>query len=208
MRCTLFAVVQGEDASEELFDMFQGLPAIFERYDHGADLGAQQYIARLSDDAFQVNMTTRCYFHREGWLARYVFYRNRLGPGFYGASHSREGGKLHVCTRGHAYDVEDFKLYPHNIISRDQGVFFECGQGCVSEWFTSIGRPRRVLGWNGDYSMSEEIENGFRNGDQSNMLIWDKHTDIYRDADEAEKKRLRDMAYPETPIQSPTLTIT
>ena len=193
VRCTVYAVTQGADASEQLIDMFIGLPVVFERYDKGADLGAQQYIARVSDDAFQVNMTTRCYFHREGWLARLVAARNDFGPALYGVSSSMEGGRFHICTRAFSYDTADFKLYPHDITSRDQGVFFECGEGCLTDWMKSIGRFPYLVTWDTVQLATQwvEVENGFRNGNQEQMLVWDKHSDAYTNANPEEKERLQ-----------------
>lgn len=177
--------------------MFLGMPVIFERYDKGADLGAQQYIARVSDDAFQVNMTSRCFFHREGWLRHLVNYRNHHGPSLYGVSTSKEGSTngWYVCTRGHTYDVEDFKLYPHDIHTKDQGMAVECGDMSISRWFENIGRKCLLSTWDGCYPLGTIIENAFRNGNQEQMLVWDRHTEIYAEADPKEKKRLAEMAY-------------
>jgi len=213
IRCFLYAVTQGAKANEELYDLFTGLPVGFERYDEGMDLGAQQHIAGMSNDAFQVNMTSRCYFHRPGWLARMVRFRLANGPGLYGVSCSKEGGKLHVCTRAHAYDVDEFKLYPHNITSRDQGVFCELGDGSLTDWYWSIGKTPQIVTWadNSPYFVcspeihpsqtisSECFGNGFRHGDQSDVLVWDRHTDIYSSADDQEKERLRRMMMGTTP---------
>lgn len=202
IRCTLFLVTQGADATQELYDMFSGLPIIPERYDKGMDLGAQQYIARVSDDAFQVNMTSRCYFHRDGWLARMVRARNEHGPALYGLTASNEGGHFHLCTRGHSYDVDDFKLYPHDITSRDQGVFVELGDGCLLDWFGSIGRKSYIVDWTGCYECNQQYlgsHNTYRSNDQYNVLFWDKHTQSFADADPPEKERLRNLMLGTTP---------
>lgn len=199
VRCGINVMCCGNEPDSEVKELFDGLPAQFCQCDAlGADLGAQQFCAKLSDTGvFQVNFTSRMYFHRSGWLARLVSARNSFGPALYGLSASMEGGKFHLCTRGHCYDTDDFKLYPHDIVSRNQGVFFECGQGCLLDWFKSIGRDTYVVTW--DYAVTcspgDRIPNGFRDGTQEQMLAWDKHTKIYADASPEEKERLESLAF-------------
>jgi hypothetical protein len=205
----LSVVVNGPEVTGDITDLFQGMPVEFTLYNgQGMDLGSQQMVAQ-SGDHFQVNFTTRMYFHRADWLERLVRARYAYGPGLYGMTASHEGGKLHICTRGHAYDSKDFREYPHKIISRDQGVFFECGEGCLLEWYKSRKQPAIVVSWDNIYGTGECLHCGetnshtfqdyfcsqdnFRGGDQRNVLCWDKHTDSYRDADADEKKRLSDL---------------
>lgn len=188
--------------SDEILSLFQGINTQFHNYPgKGMDLGAQQWVSLMGSHDFQVNFTSRAYFHRPGWLARMVAARHEYGPALYGMSASKEGGKFHICTRGHAYDREDFKLYHTMIESRNQGVFFECGDGCLTEFFWSIGRPAAIVRFDGHpvtfYSWEDahylKVENGFRNGDQSNMLAHDKHTDFYRDSDPETKERMANL---------------
>lgn len=202
-------VVNGSEVTADIVELFRGMPVEFKIYEGaGMDLGSQQMVAQEGDH-FQVNMTSRMYFHREGWLARMVKARETYGPGLYGMTASYEGGRLHVCTRGHAYDAKDFREYPHQITSRDQGVFFECGEGCLLEWFERRKQPIMLVGWDGVYGNGTCVHchelnslwlddyftspGSFRNGDQSNVLCFDKHTDYYRDADAEEKKRLEGL---------------
>ena len=108
-------VVNGEKITPEITKLFEGVPAEFKLYEgNGMDLGSQQMVA-AEGDHFQVNMTSRMYFHREGWLSRMIKTRETYGPGLYGMTASHEGGKMHICTRGHAYDSEGF---PGNIPTR------------------------------------------------------------------------------------------
>jgi hypothetical protein len=187
---------------QELAVMFDGLP--WNRYHYqgaGCDIGSFQWFARQqTENVFMVCCVTRVYSHRAGWLKKLVTARETLGPGLYGTSASRESGKLHVCTRAYAFDSEDFKKYPHNITSRDQGVFFECGDGCLYEWF---GEWRSfVVYWGGCFDVEASNiayaltpDNIYRRGKQTNCLVFDRHTDAYRDADETEKRRLERMCF-------------
>ena len=119
------------------------------------------------------------------------------GDGLYGLSASREGGNLHVCTRGHCYLTETFRNFPREIISRDQGVGFEVSKDTsLTEWYANLGLPRRIVHWDACVSVEnfDAVVDRFRDGDQSQMLCFDRHSDLYRDADGIEKLRLERMA--------------
>lgn len=199
-RLRLVLCGKDDDRAAEAYGIFDGID--FEALAYlgaGADLGAQQTCALCCTpfDTFQVNLTTRCYAHRAGWLLPLVGSRLRNGPGLYGMSWSREGGKFHICTRGHAYDVGDFLLYPHEIKSRDQGVFFELGEGSITRWFHALRGVTWVVQFDGEIGFSAWdtdtglLRDGFREGNQSNMLLWDKHSDAFRLAGGAERDGLR-----------------
>lgn len=217
----LMVVINKGKVNGELVELFFGLPVEFVTYDgDGMDLGSQQLVAQTGDH-FQVNLTSRMYFHRAGWLKRMVKVRRTYGPGLYGMTASYEGGKLHICTRGHAYDAKDFREYPTAITSRNQGVFFECGDGCLLEWYQQRKQAYGIVTWDafwgegqcsccGDETRRKiglyhhNCQNRFRLGDQSNILAHDKHTDIFRDAAEVERLRLARLCIGEW--QAPGLT--
>jgi hypothetical protein len=202
--CDLIAVVNNADATNELHEIFDGLPVHFTRYDGaGADIGSFQQTARQNPGRFMFCCVSRVYFHRAGWLARIMEAREQFGFGLYGTSASNEGGRFHICTRAYAMDTDLFNAYPHVITSRDQGTFFEIGRdnpvGPFSEWAEKQGEAAIVL-W--DWTLCpyryegdshKFITNGYRSGNQEQMLAWDKHTDAYRDADDDEKARLSAM---------------
>lgn len=182
-----------------LFELFSEIPELegFHCYrGDGMDLGAQQYYAQLEGpNCFMVNLTTRMYFHRPGAIDRMTEARKTHGPNLYGMSASKESGKLHICTRGHSLDRDELGTYPTQITSRNQGVFFECGDGSLTDWMESENdKTGYVVTWNGTYTKPEwlMIKDGFRNGDQSAMLMHDRHTDLYRDADADGKLMLRE----------------
>jgi hypothetical protein len=207
----LTVVVNKSAVSGEIIELFFGLPVDYVVYDgDGMDLGSQQLVAQ-KENHFQVNMTSRMYFHRAGWLERLVQVRDTYGPGLYGMSASYEGGKLHLATRGHSYDSKDFREYPTQIVSRDQGVFFECGDGCLLKWYQTRKQPYGVVHWdqifingqcrhcgehpNNSFAAYWMSSNGFRDGNQEQMLCWDKHTGAYMAADLDEQARLRRLMW-------------
>lgn len=193
---------------DEIEFMFSGIP--WSKVDYsgkGCDIGSFQHYAQLipQENVFMVCCVTRVYAWREGWLEKLVNARGLFGPGIYGTCASREGGKLHVCTRCYAMDSDDFKRYPHQITSRDQGTFFEVYDGNIYEWFKfqnlaakvvyhqAISQMiREIVEFDGDPHPTPDI---YRRGEQNLMLVLDKHTDAYRDASPEEKTRLERMCF-------------
>lgn len=180
----------------------EGLPVRLGVYHgNGCDIGSAQQLSKLiNPDTLMVMLTTRCYLHRPGWLARYVAAFENDRDGLFSASASWEGGKRHLCTRAYAMRAGLFASYPHAINSREDGQSFEIGEWCVTDWFYSQGRKCYQVTFDG---IQEEPfwragENIYRRGDQTNMLVWDRHTDKYRDADIIERARLEDLVQPRT----------
>jgi len=88
--------------------------------------------------------------------------------------------------------ASDLRRYPTMITSRDQGVFFELGDGCLLDWARVEGLAPVLVFWNAVATEKDwfNYANTFRNGSQENMIAWDKHSDAYASADDAEKARL------------------
>lgn len=195
--CEILVVLNNGDTTNELLEMFDGLPVTWMRYDGaGADAGSWQHASRLRPGCFMVACNTRTYFHRAGWLQLLIHFREEFGPGLYATSASHEGGKLHACIRTVGIDTDLFNKYPVDLVSRDHGCFFEIGRdnplGCFSEWVESLGFPANVVYWSGCYEKKDWFmpDNIFRKGDQSNLLVWDKHTELWERSDLQEKSRL------------------
>lgn len=206
----LAVVVEGGTITKDIAAIFYGLkPAFFHCPHDGADIGGAQYVAnhlgQLIDlknvkskedwewiDSWILGMTSRCYFHRAGWLSRLADAINKHGDGLYGASASFEGFMPHICTRGYALPAYYWREYPHLIDSRAKGPYFENGQWCLTSWCRSQGLECWQVTWDGEQQQEQwrTPRNIFRHGDQSNMLWWDKHTDWYAHADHHEKIRL------------------
>lgn len=176
------------------------IPYEFFLYHHrGCDIGGAQALSKtLPDDTLMIMLTTRSYFHRAGWLDRYVAAHELFPDALLGASASWEGGKRHICTRGYAMRAGLFASYPHTINSREDGSRFEIGDWCVTDWFYGNNRPCLQVTFDG---VQPEIgwrhpENIYRKGDQSNMLIHDRHTHLYEIAPIRERHRLEALVNP------------
>lgn len=199
----LIVAVNGGKLIDDIACWFYNINTTFVDYDGlGCDIGSAQHIANhlMIDDAFIVAMTSRCYFHRQGWLRRFMEAREKHGPGLYGASASYEGGTPHICTRAYGLDASLFRKYPHLIDTRAKGQKFEVGEWCLTTWFRSQALPTIQVTWDGEQDFQHWRATAetaiYRRGGQSAMLVWDRHSDLYRDASPEEKIKLESMANP------------
>lgn len=199
--CKLMLVANNADPKGVERDIFKDLDVEWVRYDGaGCDAGSWQLAASLIH-GFQVNFTSRCYFHRTGWLKRLVDAREFGGPGLYGTSASHEGGRWHVCLRAWGIDSEDFREYPVKLDSRDRGVAFEVGNGeepgSLTKWMALRKKMPTLVYFDSVHGQLtwDSPDKIFRRGDQSNLLVFDKHSEEYEKADEPEKLRLEGLCF-------------
>jgi len=185
--------------SDPVREIFRDINCTFHSYYHRSQdgIGAHQFASWLfNENVFMVGMTSRCYFHRAGWLTKLVDARNKYGPGLYGLCANRETHPLHICCRCYAIDSDDFKQYPYVLNTREMGFVFETGDGITIDpahvWIKNQGKAAKVVMWDGVYDEPEWFtpNNRWRHGDQSNVLVWDKHTDEYMNASPEEKEKL------------------
>ena len=198
---TLFAVGMGNDAPAEVRSLFYGLPVEFLRYEgKGLDCRVTQFLAPMLDNYFLVGMPTRAYFHRTGAARHLLIARERFGPGLYGTSWSREA-RLHIRTCFYGIDANYLSLYPVYIDSPESGTQYEIGndkgQLSLMNWCESIGIKTALVYWSGTFHRKEDWNqpNSFRCGNQENLLVWDKQTDLYESAGPEDKTRLHNLAF-------------
>lgn len=203
-QCTVAMVVSWNSGSEvkpeEIYELATCFPEnkFVRLYDgHGCDIGGAQNLSKDTDpERLMIMLTTRCYFHRAGWLERYVSAHEKDPDALLSASASWEGGRRHICTRGYAMRAGLFASYPVIVSRREEGHQFEVGVGGLTDWFVENERHCLQVTFDGVQEQPDwrKPENIFRKGDQSNMLVWDKHTDIYANASIEEKHRLKGIA--------------
>ncbi len=200
--CTVYAVCCNAWADQGLRDEFWGLPVTFCRYDgEGTDVGASQWLSgQLPADTFQISLTSRVIPSVRGWVLMMAQARRDCGPGLFGTSVSREGGALHVCTRCYALDAGVWNKYPILIDSRNKGTLREIGGhgdlGTFADWCNDkMGLPAWVVYRHSvePWRFAENAPNIFRRGDQSNLIIQDRHSLLYQNATPEEKSRLEDL---------------
>lgn len=194
----LYVVSNWGQPTPEIREWFWDTKARFVEYwDHGCDIGSAQHVAQYhTEDRLIVAMTSRCYFHREGWLRRFVEAREKHGSGLYGAFASWEGGKPHICTRAYAMDAGLWNSFPEQINTREKGQKFEVGEWCLTQWVRDHNLPTVQVLWDNEQFLCDwrKWAGAFRNDRQQACLVWDKHTDIYTEASLQEKERLEAMA--------------
>lgn len=190
---TLYVVCSNGPRDASCEEIFKGIDVVFEQYEEmGWDIGSEQYIARKMPEEFFVGMTTRSYFHREGWLRRFMEARNSLGEGLYGAAGSFENSP-HIRTAFYGVDSWIYREYPHTIDTRDKGFFFESLNWNFTKFVEDMGYPCIMVTWDGFYQKQDwrKPKNIFRSGNQKNMLAWDRHSLIYEQSDRTMKDHLR-----------------
>lgn len=200
----VWAVCNWGEPTDEVREWFYGIKTRFIPYfESGCDLGGHQHIPQLlafpdEKERMIIGFTSRCYFHRTGWLKRLMLVRETIGASLIGCSASKQGGKIHVCTRAFALSVWDWMKYPLDINSRQRGPLFEVGadnpNGNLMEWFNRERENRSVVvHWDDVFQLPHEWERyvaskgRFRDGEQNAMLVHDFHTDLYRDASPEKK---------------------
>lgn len=176
----------------EDLEIYSGLPCRFEVYrGNGWDLGAYQFAAWLSNADFIFCMHARVHFKRPGWLKRLIEARQKHGDGLYGPSGSYQGCPLgtHPAPNPHmrgmwGLNPAVYRDFPHVITSRDDSFRCESGEWNISRWFEDRGMPVMMVTWDGEYSKEHwrTPPNIFRRGDQSNLIVFDRHSDIYEQA--------------------------
>jgi hypothetical protein len=202
--CTLFAMCCGFDPDSEVKKVFEGLPVEYARYDgQGKDIGAHQHLAFQIGEAFQISMSTRTFFHREGWLAKILESRNYFGPGLFGTAVSRETGILHFRTHCYAMEAGYFRRYPQLINSKNQTFAFEHGAfnnpvGSLLNWAKAQGDMAvACVYWDGGWRETEWFDRPeiFRTGKQENLLVFDRHTALFSQYSYEEQNSWRDKAF-------------
>ncbi|HEY3761922.1 MAG TPA: hypothetical protein VGN23_09260 [Verrucomicrobiae bacterium] len=158
----------------------------------GWDLTHHKNIARGLDSDFAVFCTSRTYFWRQGWLAKLVEARKQKGEGIYGTVGSYEFYP-HLRTMFFGCRPGALANYGYDCDDNPSAVRFEAGENNITRSFD--GKAYMVT-WDGIYEQAQwrSPANIFRRGDQSNMLAWDKHSDLYTFANATQRKWMENLA--------------
>lgn len=196
---TLVAVGTWGEPTDDVRRMFYGIKTVWQpAYDNLYDSGCWQQVAQRvpePQDTFLVCFTSRVWFHRAGWLNHLVSARQDLGSGLYSTSASQEGGRMHLCLRAFGVDARYLISYPERLDDRSKGWGFETGK--FADLVVREGGETHAVYWSGWYpwARAQAPDNIFRRGDQSNLLVFDRHSDLYAQADPEEKQRLERLTY-------------
>jgi hypothetical protein len=193
----LIALACNGEPSNQVIGALNALDATwFPYWGEGRDIGAHQTAANLIDHDFMICCSSQTYFHREGWFKRMMDARSVKGPGMYGGMASYEQHRPHIRTNFYGCDPKEFREYPEVVNSRSKALQFESQPNNFLGFLLARGMTGYLVTWDGEYGPESyrTPDNIFRRGDQSNCLVWDHHTDLYRDADKAQKELTAQLA--------------
>lgn len=189
-------IVVGAKGDASILPTWNGMGASFIRYDgEGWCTGAHQHVCRQIEHDMVVLNCARTHFFRGGWLKRIVDCWNEFGPGIYGTMSNAEQS-MHLRTNCYAISPKFLADYAISFGSRQDTLDFEHGKWNVSAHFRKVGMPSKLVTWDGCWSFEDWRTPGniFRRGDQSNCIVLDRHTQIYHNAPDYEKRRLEHLA--------------
>lgn len=161
----------------------------------GFDCGTYQAVASTLNCDLVLALNTHTYFWSHDWLEPFVVAATNFGPGVFGASSSFERFP-HLRTPAIAFNPKIICGYPVMVDTRDKAADFEAGNQNFSAWAMQMHYPVLLVTRNAFYSIEHwrTPANIFRRGNQSNCLIFDRHTDVYAAADFQEKRNLEKLA--------------
>lgn len=166
----------------------------------GWDCGAWQFAGRNIKTDLLVCFNSSCQITGDGWLKRFVDAAEANGIGLYGPLTSYEITP-HVRTPCMIFQPKVIRGYPAEVNSRDDTYRFESmgfrdGTPNFTQWAGSKGYRTMLVTWDGVYDLPDwrKPPNIFRRGDQSNLIIWDRHAEAYAVSDAKGKAFLERLA--------------
>ncbi len=159
------------------------------------DIGTYQSVGKTLDHDLVLFCGSQVHFHKDGWLERIVEAFEKYGDGIYGPMGSYER-MPHLRTCCIAMPPRLIRQYPHYINSRADTYRAESGDWNLTGWVANQGKPALMVTWDDELEVTDwrKPKNIFRRGDQSNCLIWDRHTKVYAEATPEYKKELEQSA--------------
>lgn len=188
----------GEDNRDEEGDaLFNPYTTIILRYgDGGWDCGAWQFAAKNIDAPMLLCFNSTTQIRGDGWLERFVDAFETHGEGLYGPMASLEVAP-HIRTPCMAFSPRVMNEYTGQVHDRQatyqfESMGFDGGIPNVSLYTRQQGRPVKMVTWSGVYDLMDcrVPPNVFRSGDQSDLIVWDKHAEAYASSDAAGKAYL------------------
>ena len=181
--------------------MFDGLGAKHLRYDGGGwDCGAWQFAGKNIKTDLLVCFNSSTYVTGNGWLQRFVDAVEKHGDGLYGPLTSYEIVP-HVRTPCMIFQPKIINDYPMEVQSREDTYRFESlgwpnGVPNFTQWVKHNGQKTILVTWDGSYDLWQwrTPPNIFRRGDQSNLIVKDRHCEAYEVSDAKGKAKLEALA--------------
>lgn len=194
----LFLIDSNGGLTDNVASLFKGIKyEVIPYRGSGWDIGAQSYAAlTMLPEDWMMAFSSWAHFRRRGWLKDFAKARDEHGDGLYASTVSFENSP-HVRGTGYFLRCGRFQRYPYGINSRIETFKWEWGPNSLTKWFIREGYGVWLVTPNGTLSIDDahNMTNGFRNGDQSNIWTFDKHTDLFEQAGAQEKQSLATMAW-------------
>lgn len=164
---------------------FDDVASEYMRYDgFGWDCGAWQFAGRNINAELLVCFNSSTVIQGNGWLERFVAAVEQHGEGVYGPLASFEIVP-HLRTPCLAFAPKVINGYPAQVNDRQDTYRFEVfgypDPPNFTQWARAQGYQTRLVTWSGCYDQPQwrTPKNVFRNGDQSDLLIRDRHCEAY-----------------------------
>lgn len=163
-------------------------------YDGGGwDCGIWQFVGKKVETDLLVCCNTSTYFERSGWLERLVDAASKHGKGLYGPMGSLNYYP-HIRTPCMVFQPDVITGFPWLVKSRDQTYAFEClaGRENFTLWCVDRGFVVKQVTWDGEQSIEDwrKPDNVFWKGDQSNVVVKDRHANRYDTGTEESRLQL------------------
>jgi hypothetical protein len=192
------------DSPDEIFEgvnKWDGRTTEYLRYDGGGwDCGAWKFAGQNIDTDLLVCFNTSTYITGNDWLIRFVQAVEEYGDGLYGPLASYEI-QPHIRTPCMIFQPHVVRGYPHEVNSRDDTWRFEVfgfppENINFTQWVRNKGLQTRLVTWDGVYDLPDwrKPPNIFRRGDQSNLIVKDRHCEAYEVSDAEGKLKLEHLA--------------
>jgi hypothetical protein len=192
----LVVVCYNGERDSETESLFAGLNPVYTYYTGGGfDIGTYLTVGRGLDSEFVLLCGSNVHFWRTGWLERMYAAFKKHGEGVYGPMASYETSPhIRTCCLGTTPGL--LRQYPHDINTRLESYKFESGEWNFTKWVQDQGKPALMV------LEDDELEqprwrtppNIFRRGDQSNCIIWDRHTLVFARSKDVDRDFLSKMA--------------
>lgn len=164
----------------------------FPYHGSGYDCGVILHSALTLDCDFLVVCNTQIHFWKAGWLERLVKAFEKYGDGLYGFAGSYEHHP-HLRTPLLAFPPSLLRKFPYTVHDRVTSHAFENGHDNVSQWVRKHGKPAMMVTW--DEVLPQQAwrkpANGFRRGDQSDLLVHDRHSKLWAELPDNDPYKLK-----------------
>lgn len=171
------------------------------RYDGlGWDCGAWQFAGKNIPAELLVCFNSSTFIMGDGWLERIVEAVETHGEGLYGPLASFEIIP-HIRTPCMIFTPRVINRYPAEVVDRQSTYSFEVfgftgGPENFTQFTRAGGFKTMLVTWSCVYDLPQwrTPKNIFRNGDQSDLIVWDRHAEAYSISDAAGKAVLEKLA--------------